>query len=154
MGSSVARRKNLAHTNLPNCLTECTRLINPIFSVDVNWWNCTASADPSDGANCSSLTFIDVEKERIEDTTLQSGLYELSEPGSKFLLVAPNFVCNRLVMLTRAFYHRACAFALVYSKKERFPLCIWKKSANLGIFELKHLHERERSWCYPHSRKK
>ena len=41
------------------------------------------STDVSNGANRLSLTGLDREKEWKEDTTLQSGLYEFSESGSK-----------------------------------------------------------------------
>ena len=50
-------------------------------------------------------------------------------------------------MLVRAFYYRAYTFAPVLQQKERFFHVFLVKNANFGIFEAKHLHERERSWC-------
>ena len=65
----------------------------------------------------------------------------------KFFWVAQNSVYDHLPMFLRAFCNYVCAFAPVLCKRSAFPHVFSTKSAKLGHFEAKHLHERERSWC-------
>ena len=66
-------------------------------------WNRTTNVDVSNGEIRLSLAGLEDDQNGRKDATRQPGLYENFESGSKFFLVTPNFVCNRLRVFLRAY---------------------------------------------------
>ena len=82
---SVEKRTILAQTNLTICRNELYDSPIP-FLVQATkrneiWWGRTTNADVSNGATRLSLAVLGDEQKEREDTTRQSGLYNIFESG-------------------------------------------------------------------------
>ena len=82
---SVEKRTILAQRNLTICRNELYDSPIP-FPVQTTWrneiwWRRTTNADVSNGATRLSLAVLGDEQKEREDTTRQSGLYDIFESG-------------------------------------------------------------------------
>ena len=82
---SVEKRTILAQRNLTICRNELYDSPIP-FPVQATWrneiwWRRTTNADVSNGATRLSLAVLGDEHKEREDTTRQSGLYDIFESG-------------------------------------------------------------------------